>query len=265
MQGGTGAVEGSVFTMSGERAIRADKAKIAILEALVAADPLSSCQCQRAMKDWSIVHAGVELTALAAGVHRVRQFRQQPVIELSTGKVGIELRRVHTAQNGPITLVHKATSEPICVASPEWKYRLPAERLEQALPVNADVGQEEIAEGEVPEVRTLQAENFERTGKGLFVELIACGSGDGGFYQWQSQHRHLGFEDTATHAVHADPIVVSGDCGQQCNDFEIGVCPERSQCQTAVLSTAPRERDWYCHDDQFTRFRWIPTAFRLTA
>jgi hypothetical protein len=99
--------------------------------------------------------------------------------------------------------------------------------------------------------RVLHLEDPERAGERLFVQRVARSRGDGGLHQGHPDLGDLCFQNAPANAVHADPVVVSGDGGQEGDDLHAGIGSERGEGEARVLAAAPRQRNGPIHSPAF--------------
>jgi hypothetical protein len=72
---------------------------VAIRESVVAQYALAGAQRKRLRKNRSGINARVEFAVLTTRIRACRQRRKQGRIELATGKLGVELRRVDAGKD----------------------------------------------------------------------------------------------------------------------------------------------------------------------
>src|SRR6266566_2076780 len=128
--------------------LRRTKQQVAVLEPPVASDAFPALQCQRLAEDGTGIDAGVELAALATGIHGLWQCVEKRAVKVTPRPLRRCLVRVHATHNRAETIRDELASERRGVPSPERKERLPGVPGEESLAVGADILEEQVSEGD---------------------------------------------------------------------------------------------------------------------
>src|SRR4051794_3659676 len=184
---------------------------------------------------------GVELTVLAAGVDAVGQVGEERLVEAAADEGGVELGGIDADEDRFEAGLDELLREGGGVATPEREERSAAGADQPLLAVGADVLEEEVAEGDRRDA--VERGRRERARHPLFVGRVDAAGRDRDLHQLDSRRSRLRPQQIASHRVHADPVVVLGDRGQQRHRLDpqlLAQCPQR---QGRVLAAAPGEGD----------------------
>ncbi|GBD11943.1 hypothetical protein HRbin23_01626 [bacterium HR23] len=183
----------------------------------------------------------MELAVLPTRVNARGQVGQQALVKLAAREVGGKGLGVHAHQDSPKTQGKELLGHPGSVAPPQGENSLPAHLGQHALPVGTDVFQEEVAEG--GGAHPLLGQVLQRLAHGRFVDGVGRLPGNPNGVQGDADGVGLGLEQVVAHPVHAHPLVILSNGGQEAHDMEGGVLKEVIQGKGAVFAPAPDHND----------------------
>jgi len=183
----------------------------------------------------------MEFTVFAAGIDHWRQVGQELGVEITTGEAAGQHSRIDAGDLGAETGRDHLPGKPVRRNLPDRKKGLQTGSGELFFAVGADVGKEEVPEshrldpfGDGPGAEPAHSR---------FVLLVGTGPGERNDPKRQPGGGRLRFQKLAPDRVHGDAIegfVYSGDEG---DNFNRGILPQKVQRPGAILTARPGKRD----------------------
>src|SRR6195256_5277328 len=198
---------------------------------------LAGGETNRRLKDGTVENERMEFAVLAARIDAGRQIGEERFVEDATREGRIEDTRIYTNHNCLKTQAQKIAREFARITLPDGEQRFHPDLREIPLSINAQVFEENIAEGHsLDTAREMLVQSFFHS---RFVRGVDALWRDQDRVERQADGRGLPLEQHAAHAVHADAVVLFCDGGEQRGDARSVRRLERMKRHRAVSTSAP--------------------------